>query len=81
MPPTPPDPPPAAEGLVTNELLMLAKAGDPVAIERIMSRYLPRLQRWASGRLPSYARSLLDTSDLVQDDPQLLRGDGRVARK
>ena len=46
---------------------MLAKAGDPVAIERIMSRYLPRLQRWASGRLPSYARSLLDTSDLVQE--------------
>jgi RNA polymerase sigma-70 factor, ECF subfamily len=69
VPPTPP--PPAdrqeSEGLVTNELLRLAKAGDPVAIERIMSRYLPRLQRWASGRLPSYARSLLDTSDLVQE--------------
>jgi RNA polymerase sigma-70 factor (ECF subfamily) len=32
-----------------------------------MARYLPRLRRWASGRLPSYARSLLDTSDLVQE--------------
>ena len=32
-----------------------------------MERYQPRLVRWATGRLPSYARSLLDTSDLVQE--------------
>ncbi|MBK7190774.1 MAG: hypothetical protein IPH86_19500 [bacterium] len=28
---------------------------------------LPRLQRWASGRLPMRARSLLDTTDLVRE--------------
>ena len=32
-----------------------------------MGRYLTRLQRWASGRLPMAARSLVDTDDLVQD--------------
>ena len=32
-----------------------------------MSRYFPRLERWATGRLPSFARSVADTSDLVQE--------------
>lgn len=32
-----------------------------------MARYLTRLQRWASGRLPANARSLIDTNDVVQD--------------
>ena len=32
-----------------------------------MDRYLPRLSRWASGRLPKWARDLSDTDDLVQD--------------
>ena len=32
-----------------------------------MDRYLPRLSRWASGRLPHWARDLSDTDDLVQD--------------
>jgi RNA polymerase sigma-70 factor (ECF subfamily) len=32
-----------------------------------MDRYLPRLSRWASGRLPQWARDLSDTDDLVQD--------------
>ena len=32
-----------------------------------MDRYLPRLSRWASGRLPRWARDLSDTDDLVQD--------------
>jgi len=36
-------------------------------MNELMSRYLPRLERWASGRLPRYARSLLDTGDLVQE--------------
>src|SRR4029450_12368745 len=31
------------------------------------ARSPPRLERWASGRLPTYARSLLDTVDLVQE--------------
>jgi RNA polymerase sigma-70 factor, ECF subfamily len=48
-------------------LLARAQHGDAVAMEALMGRHLPRLQRWASGRLPAYARSLLDTDDLVQD--------------
>jgi RNA polymerase sigma-70 factor (ECF subfamily) len=53
--------------LATRELLRRAKEGDKPALEQLMSRYLPRLRRWASGRLPMHARSLLDTADLVQD--------------
>lgn len=62
-----PTPPASAEALATNELLRLAKGGDARALERLVARYLPRLQRWASGRLPMRARSLLDTHDLVQE--------------
>jgi RNA polymerase sigma-70 factor (ECF subfamily) len=53
--------------MVTTELLRRAKDGDRRALEALTARYLPRLQRWASGRLPPYTRSLLDTSDLVQE--------------
>jgi len=53
--------------LATTELLTRARSGDRVALDALMARYLPRLQRWASGRLPPYARSLLDTADLVQE--------------
>jgi RNA polymerase sigma-70 factor, ECF subfamily len=53
--------------LATRDLLRFAKQGDPNAIGQLMARYLPRLRRWASGRLPMHARSLLDTSDLVQE--------------
>jgi len=53
--------------LATSELLMLARGGDAPAREHLLARYLPRLQRWASGRLPLRARSLLDTTDLVQE--------------
>ena len=48
-------------------LLARAQQGDGVATEALMARYLARLQRWASGRVPSGARSLLDTDDVVQD--------------
>lgn len=48
-------------------LLRLAQAGDRAAAERLIARYLPRLRRWAHGRLPRYARDLADTSDLVQE--------------
>jgi len=36
-------------------------------MEALLGRYLPRLQRWASGRLPRNSRRLVDTDDLVQD--------------
>jgi RNA polymerase sigma-70 factor (ECF subfamily) len=48
-------------------LLRRAQAGDEEALDRLVSRYLPRLQRWATGRLPRWARDLADTHDLVQD--------------
>jgi RNA polymerase sigma factor (sigma-70 family) len=48
-------------------LLSRAQRGDAVAMEALMGRYLTRLQRWAHGRLPEHARTLLDTDDLVQD--------------
>jgi RNA polymerase sigma factor (sigma-70 family) len=48
-------------------LLARAQQGDTVAMEALMGRYLVRLQRWASGRLPAAARALLDTDDVVQD--------------
>jgi RNA polymerase sigma-70 factor (ECF subfamily) len=62
----PPDESPAPL-LATRELLRRAKEGDHAALDQLMARYLPRLQRWAAGRLPTYARSLFDTPDLVQD--------------
>jgi RNA polymerase sigma-70 factor (ECF subfamily) len=49
------------------ELIERAQAGDSTALERLLERYRPRLQRWASGRLPRYARDMADTEDLVQD--------------
>jgi RNA polymerase sigma-70 factor (ECF subfamily) len=52
--------------MITGELLSRAKGGDRAALGALMERYRPRLVRWASGRLPAYARSLLDTNDLVQ---------------
>jgi RNA polymerase sigma-70 factor (ECF subfamily) len=37
------------------------------AVNVLFGRYLPRITRWARGRLPRYARNMLDTDDLVQD--------------
>ena len=49
-------------------LLSRARAGDSTALDELCSRYIPRLRRWAHGRLPSWARGgALDTHDLVQD--------------
>lgn len=59
---------PPPEGLEsTLELLVRAREGDTAALDRLYARYLPRLRRWASGRLPVFARGLLETDDLVQD--------------
>jgi RNA polymerase sigma-70 factor, ECF subfamily len=51
----------------TFQLLSRARAGDQAAIERLFARHLKPLQRWASGRLPKWARDLADTDDLVQE--------------
>ena len=49
------------------DLIQLAQGGDSIALERLLERYRPRLQRWASGRLPRFARGMTDTEDLVQE--------------
>jgi RNA polymerase sigma factor (sigma-70 family) len=49
------------------ELLARAQSGDEEALNGLLARYLPRLTRWASGRLPASMRTMLDTNDLVQD--------------
>lgn len=48
-------------------LVQRAHAGDAAARDELCARYLPRLHRWAHGRLPASARGALDTVDLVQD--------------
>jgi RNA polymerase sigma factor (sigma-70 family) len=50
----------------TTALLSRVRAGDDAAREQLLARYLPRLRRWAHGRLPQYARAAADTDDLIQ---------------
>lgn len=67
-PPTPPPTPrPANSAETTFALVLRAREGDQAAVEEICTRYIPRLNRWARGRLPAWARGALDTQDLVQD--------------
>ena len=51
----------------TFSLLERARAGDSEALERLFARHRKPLQRWASGRLPAWARDISDTEDLVQE--------------
>lgn len=51
----------------TFALIERARGGDQEALERLFARHVRPLQRWASGRLPQWARDLADTDDLVQD--------------
>jgi RNA polymerase sigma-70 factor, ECF subfamily len=48
-------------------LVERACQGDEHALNDLYARYLPRLQKWAHGRLPPFARGPLDTHDLVQE--------------
>lgn len=57
----------AANALTSVELLARAQAGDELALNELFARYLPRLKRWAHGRLPASARFGLETMDMVQD--------------
>ena len=67
MPADQPRPIPAQDADSSLYLLHLAQAGDQDALNRLVARYLPRLRRWATGRLPAWARDLSDTQDLVQE--------------
>lgn len=49
------------------DLLTRARAGDSDALDRLCHRYRYVLRRWARGRLPAWARDLIDTEDLVQE--------------
>lgn len=51
----------------TLSLLERARAGDQDALNDLFVRYASPLRRWASGRLPRWARDLSDTPDLVQE--------------
>jgi RNA polymerase sigma factor (sigma-70 family) len=51
----------------TFSLLERARAGDRHAIDRLVERHRGPLQRWASGRLPRWARGMIDTPDVVQE--------------
>ena len=58
------DPGTPSDAESTLQLLERAHAGDDAALETLFARYLKPLQRWASGRLPVWARSAADTHDL-----------------
>jgi RNA polymerase sigma-70 factor, ECF subfamily len=51
----------------SSRLLARVRRGDRTALGRLVARWLPQLRRWTHGRLPRWARTAADTSDLVQD--------------
>jgi RNA polymerase sigma-70 factor (ECF subfamily) len=51
----------------TVMLLARAREGDQAALDEVFARAIPLLKRWASGRLPRWARDVVDTDDLVQE--------------
>jgi RNA polymerase sigma-70 factor (ECF subfamily) len=61
------DEPGSQSGGTSVELLARVRQGDAGALDLLLQRHLPALRRWASGRLPRWARDLADTEDLVQD--------------
>lgn len=51
----------------TAELLVEAREGRRTALDILFGPKLARLRRWARGRLPIWARSAMDTADIIQD--------------
>lgn len=51
----------------TGTLLDRARAGDREALEELFARHVPRLRKWATGRMPRWARDIADTTDLIHD--------------
>lgn len=66
-----PSPPPESADSTrvstTKRLLQLYREGDVSALDVLFQREIPLLRRWARGRLPAWARTLVDTADMVQD--------------
>lgn len=50
----------------TVVLLGRVRQGDDDALSALVERILPRLRRWAHGRLPRASRGMLETGDIVQ---------------
>jgi DNA-directed RNA polymerase specialized sigma24 family protein len=48
-------------------LLERARGADDSALDELVQRCLPRLRRWARGRLPAAASDLVETDALVED--------------
>jgi RNA polymerase sigma-70 factor (ECF subfamily) len=63
LPPAQPD----VDVYSSMELWVRAREGDSGALNRLFARYLPRLHRWAHGRVPTWARDGADTADFVQE--------------
>jgi RNA polymerase sigma-70 factor (ECF subfamily) len=69
----------------TRSLLERYRLGKHSALERLLQRETPELRRWARGKLPRWARAVVDTGDLVQDTlaravPHLSRFESRHRR-
>ena len=71
----------------TIDLVDRARAGDEEALSILFERHIPRLRKWATGRLPRWARDIADTTDLIHDtvlvtikhlDTFEARGDGAL---
>ena len=57
----------AKTGSTSLRLLLRARSGDRDALEQLFERLVPSLKRWATGRLPRWARDGVDTGDMVQE--------------
>ncbi len=55
------------KGESSVELLAKVRAGDDEALERLLQYHVPRLRRWATGRLPAWARDRDDTDEHVHE--------------
>ena len=51
----------------TTELLSRVQQGEDGALDALLGRLAPALERWARGRLPGWARERSETRDLVQE--------------
>lgn len=48
----------------THTVVDRAMSGSQQAVDALCERYRPRHVTWASGRLPGFARGMLDTDDI-----------------
>jgi RNA polymerase sigma factor (sigma-70 family) len=51
----------------SRALIRLAREGDSHALNALFTRQKSALRSWARGRLPQWARSAVDTNDLIQE--------------